>query len=115
MAAGLRLAARPFAKLMGTPFWNRLLLRTALKYRYDDCDYVGVVTSNFHTVEEYIARRDYGTPVKVTFEGKQYNAPANAHRYLENLYGDYMQLPPVEKRGQHHQFEVYRCRGGSAN
>ncbi len=111
----LRLAARPFAKLMDTPFWNRLLLRTALKYRYDDCDYVGVVTSNFHTVEEYIARRDYGTPVKVTFEGKQYNAPANAHRYLENLYGDYMQLPPVEKRGQHHQFEVYRCRGGSAN
>ena len=28
----------------------------------------------------------------------------------ENLYGDYMQLPPVEKRGQHHQFEVYRCK-----
>jgi lipopolysaccharide cholinephosphotransferase len=106
----LRLAAQPFAKLMGYPFWNRLLLRTALKYRYDECDYVGVVTSNFHTVEEYIARQDYGTPVKVTFEGRQYNAPANAHRYLENLYGDYMQLPPVEKRGQHHQFEVYRCK-----
>ena len=46
----------------------------------------------------------------MTFEGRQYNAPANAHRYLENLYGDYMQLPPVEKRGQHHQFEVYRCK-----
>ena len=106
----LRLIARPFAKLMGVDFWNRLLLRTALKYRYDACEYVGVVTSNFHTVEEYIRREDYGTPVRVEFEGKQYNAPANAHRYLENLYGDYMQLPPPEKRGQHHQFEVYECR-----
>ena len=105
----LRLLARPIAKLMGYKFWNRLLLRTALKYKYDDCKYVGVVTSNFHTVEEYIEREGYGTPVKVEFEGKLYNGPAKADKYLSNLYGNYMELPPVEKRGQHHHFKVYRA------
>lgn len=106
----LRLAARPIARLMGYRFWNRLLLRTARKYKYDDCDYVGVVTSNFHTIEEYIERESYGTPVKVEFEGKMYNGPANAHQYLKNLYGDYMVLPPVEKRGDHHHFAVFESR-----
>lgn len=103
----LRLMARPIAKLMGYRFWNRLLLNTARKYKYDECDYVGVVTSNFHTVEEYIEREGYGEPVKVEFEGKLYNAPANTHKYLANLYGDYMKLPPVEERGDHHRFRVY--------
>lgn len=103
----LRVMARPVAKLMGYRFWNRLLLKTALKYKYDACEYVGVVTSNFHTVEEYIRREGYGDPVKVSFEGKLYNAPADTHQYLKNLYGDYMQLPPPEKRGDHHHFSVY--------
>ena len=103
----LRLMARPIAKLMGYRFWNRLLLNTALKYKYDECDYVGVVTSNYHTVEEYIEREGYGTPVKVAFEGKLYNGPANAHKYLQNLYGDYMTPPPEQER-DHHRFKVYR-------
>ncbi len=35
----------------------------------------------------------------ISFEGKEYPAPANPHQYLVDLYGaDYMQLPPPEKR-----------------
>ena len=32
---------------------------------------------------------------------KQYDA------YLRQLYGDYMQLPPEEKRVSHHAYDVY--------
>lgn len=103
----IRLAARPFAKLIGYKFWNRCLLKLAKKYKYDECEYVGVVTSCFHTLQEYIRRDGYGTPVKVEFEGKMYNAPADTHKYLSNLYGDYMKLPPEEKRQSHHSFVVY--------
>jgi len=39
--------------------------------------------------------------VKVEFEGKMYNAPVGYEKYLRNLYGDYMQLPPEEKRRSH--------------
>lgn len=106
LATILRHIAHPFCKLTGYKIWNRLLLKHAMKYKYDECPYVGVVTSCMHTLEEYIEREGYGTPRKVEFEGKLYNAPANTEKYLTNLYGDYMQLPPEDKRVAHN-FEVY--------
>lgn len=38
---------------------------------------------------------------KVTFEGVEFPAPHDYHAYLTDLYGDYMQLPPLEKRESH--------------
>ncbi|MBQ6832172.1 MAG: LicD family protein [Oscillospiraceae bacterium] len=40
----------------------------------------------------------YGTPTLLDFEGRQYYAPEKYTEYLTRLYGDYMQLPPIEKR-----------------
>lgn len=37
----------------------------------------------------------------LTFEGRTLPAPAGAEEYLEHVYGDYMQLPPAEKRVRH--------------
>ena len=45
--------------------------------------------------------------MKVTFEGKEYNAPAQWDKYLTNLYGDYMQLPPEEMRVAEHAMLAY--------
>lgn len=38
----------------------------------------------------------------VIFEGKKYRAPYNIDSYLTSSYGDYMKLPPVEKRVNYH-------------
>jgi lipopolysaccharide cholinephosphotransferase len=38
---------------------------------------------------------------KVEFEGKYYSAPAQPDAFLRQMYGDYMQIPPVEKRRTH--------------
>ncbi len=38
---------------------------------------------------------------EVTFEGKKYHAYHDTDAYLKGLYGDYMQLPPIEKRYSH--------------
>lgn len=38
---------------------------------------------------------------KAVFEGLEVNIPNDTHRYLSNLYKDYMKLPPVEKRERH--------------
>ena len=45
--------------------------------------------------------------VDIEFEGRTFKTMAGYKTYLERTYGDYMTLPPVEKRVRHH-FEAYR-------
>ena len=37
----------------------------------------------------------------ICFEGKKYCAPCNYDLFLKNMYGNYMELPPVEKQINH--------------
>ena len=37
----------------------------------------------------------------IKFENKLYNCPNDSDAVLKNVYGDYMKLPPVEKRITH--------------
>lgn len=47
-------------------------------------------------------RTDSIFPVKpIAFEGKEFMGPANPDAYLKDLYKDYMQLPPEDKRKGH--------------
>lgn len=48
----------------------------------------------------------YGEGVPVMFEGMQLMAPVEYDKWLTQVYGDYMQLPPVEKRVGHHFVDV---------
>ena len=102
----LRYMLRPLARRMGYKHWNLRLNAIARKYAYDACDYVGVVTGQVHTTQEYIEKAGYGAPVPVEFEGKRYNGPADADKYLTNLYGDYMKLPPADRQIAH-LFDVW--------
>lgn len=46
--------------------------------------------------------KDMVFPLKdITFEGHTFRAPADPDRYLTSIYGDYMKMPPKEKRRIH--------------
>ncbi len=49
----------------------------------------------------------YDSTVLLPFEGRMYPAPVGYDERLRNLYGDYMQLPPVEKRITHHAVNAF--------
>lgn len=53
---------------------------------------------------EIIKREWLGKPQLCEFEDMQIYIPENSHDYLTSLYGNYMELPPVEKRVSHHDF-----------
>lgn len=95
------------AHLIGSKRWIRLFQKLSRKYDFDTCSYVGVNTVVHYLPRERVRKEDYLPIVKVSFEGKEYNAPQNYDVYLSQLYGNYMQLPPKEKQRTEHEFNMY--------
>ena len=56
--------------------------------------------------KEIIPAEWYGEGCTLEFEGIRVKAPKEYQKWLEQVYGDYMQLPPEEKRVTHHMVEV---------
>ena len=46
--------------------------------------------------------------IRLPFEGRQYCCVKDYDTFLKTLYGDYMQLPPVEERKPYHSIACYR-------
>lgn len=53
-------------------------------------------------LNEVVNKEKYSERVKVDFEGHKMWAPGCWDEYLTNLYGNYMKLPPIEQRSNHH-------------
>lgn len=69
--------------------------------------------SDYYTVYsgmEYISiykKEDYSSCVKIPFENRYYSIPVGYDNILKSTYGDYMVLPPKEKRVSHHLNDIY--------
>ena len=100
------------AKLVGWKNWNRLIQKISRKYGYEKSEKVGVVCCCVHTNTERMPKEWYGEAKELSFEGRTLRAPNNYEGYLKNIYGDYMKLPPEEKRIRKHHYRVYSA--GSA-
>lgn len=53
-----------------------------------------------------VDKRYYHPLKKLEFEGRRINFPANIEDMLTNMYGDFMQLPPEEKRKTHYPYRL---------
>lgn len=56
--------------------------------------------------KEIVPKEWYGEGTKAIFEGIKVRIPKHFDKWLSQVYGDYMKLPPVEKRNSHHYTEV---------
>lgn len=57
--------------------------------------------------KEIVPAHWYGQGTDLTFEGLTVKAPDDYHSWLTQVYGDYMQLPPEDKRIPHHYVEAF--------
>lgn len=73
---------------------------------YESSEIVGVYFASERT-RTFMEKQIYETIGVLPFEGKEYPAILAYDRYLSRLYGDYMQLPPVEKRVSHHAYDSF--------
>lgn len=96
-----------FSKCIGYKRLLKLIGRNAKSYLYELCDYVAVVTTAVNKYRK-IPRELYESSTYLSFEGKEYSVPEKYDEYLTGLYGDYMKLPPEDKRISNHNFAAYK-------
>ena len=76
------------------------ILKTILLYKDEYDNYICPID------EKTFDRKIFNEVAKVTFENKKYNSPKNYDKYLTSIYGNYMQLPPIDDRKEHSFIEV---------
>ena len=65
-------------------------------------DIIGYIAAMSTTGSKYCSPASwFEETIEVDFEGKKYPAPKAYHDYLKSQYGDYMKLPPEDKRVGH--------------
>ena len=80
------------------------ILELVQKYTSDDDCWVGCpIWCDFKTPYE---KKWFENSVELEFEHEIFSAPAGYDSFLRRAYGDYMQLPPEDKRVPSHDYKI---------
>lgn len=91
----------PIAKAIGARYWCSKIDEIARHYDFNNSKYVGIISWGIYGAGERCLKRDFDKCIEVDFEGYKMPAMSCWDEYLKGLYGDYMQLPPENKRKVH--------------
>ena len=93
-------------RCVGYPRIIRKMNQIASRYDYDTAKYVGAITYGIYGVGERCLHDEVVQFTRVLFENHEYFAPGGYEKYLTQIFGDYMKLPPEKKR-RDHQMKVW--------
>lgn len=79
-------------------YLNRKRDKIMCKYNGKDSKYLVSMASHYSYWKQLMPSEIYGEPTKIQFEGLSLSAPAMTNDYLTRIFGDYMKLPPEDKR-----------------
>lgn len=79
----------------------------ASKYQGQKTTFMGIVTPADSRIEEAVPSNCFEEYIELPFESINVMSIKNYDCYLSAAFGDYMQLPPEEKRVSHHVFKAY--------
>lgn len=91
---------KAFAFVVGRKRICRLHERIFKHFKVEDCEYIANLFTNNGTRSMMDKERLLKVAV-YPFEDRQYESYAEYDYYLKRMYGDYMKLPPEEKRITH--------------
>lgn len=81
--------------------WKKAQARMT-KYRWDECNEVTELIGSIKGMMVKHPKIDFDSGVDLEFEGHMLPTMRGYKSYMEKIWGDYMQLPPVEKRVSKH-------------
>lgn len=76
------------------------------EYDFDSSHKIGFLLSRY-SEKEIMDRSIYDCVVELEFEGRSFHAAAGYETYLKTIFGNYLELPPKEKRVATHQYRAY--------
>ena len=74
--------------------------------------YLASMGGTLDIVKQTFPKNTYFPPVKHKFEKGEFYIPFDSDYYLKRVYGDYMTLPPKEKRHTHNPYKIIFNDGG---
>lgn len=87
-----------FLKPCSFTFLQKQVEKVMTRYD-DDCNlFLVSMASHYSYKKQLMPAGMYGEPRKIMFEGLDFCAPNQTIEYLEQLFGDYMKLPPEDTR-----------------
>lgn len=75
------------------------------QYPIAQCEYITELCSGPHYMQNEYPKEFFKEAVRVPFEGHMLPIPVGYDGYLKMAFGDYLSLPPEEKRVCHHEYE----------
>lgn len=84
----------------------KLVEKNATLYPFGTTPKCACIVEPFGT-KEIVDTSIFSSAIDGEFEGKKYKIPIGYDKWLRSIYGDYMQLPPKEKRVTHHVYEAW--------
>lgn len=94
------------AHLHTLDWWFRHCENLLKTYPFESSEYCGAVSVVYNGCVEVFPRSLFEHYTELEFEGGKYMAFEDWDRFLTQQFGDYMQLPPEDKR-KTHNLEVY--------
>lgn len=83
----------------------RLCENKMTKYPIEECNYITELCTGPHYMKNEYPKEIFSKPLYKEFEDGLYPIPIGYDKYLKMAFGNYMELPPVEKRVCHHEYE----------
>lgn len=101
----LKNTRKPIVVLLLSLFTKKRLMQIEkyflTKDKNNNSKYLNALGGTYHYLKETNLRENLLPTKKVLFEGKKYNGMHKPDIYLSKIFGDYMKLPPIEKRVNH--------------
>lgn len=88
-------------KALGYKYYLKKYDQLASSLENEDSNHAGIIIYGEGLKKEYCEKSMFSNPSIVSFEGVEFNAPADVDTYLTQMYGNYMQLPPEDDRKVH--------------
>lgn len=81
------------------------IINMTKRYRDKPSNYVGCAV--WGNMGERVEKEAFSNSIDANFEGYIFKVPIGYDTYLKNVYGDYMELPPLEQRKAHHSYQAF--------